>query len=60
MLQLVLGVIFILHGLVHLLWFAVPWQITTVDGLPIAKYGLAIDLVILLLLFLNRSFAWLP
>jgi hypothetical protein len=24
----------IAHGLVHLLWFVVPWQITEVDGLP--------------------------
>jgi hypothetical protein len=124
MLKLVIGGFFILHGLVHLLWFVVPWRITTVDGLPysttvlagridightgmrvvgllwlaatvlwlaaglasifaapwwpvlaavaaifsavlcvlglpIAKYGLAIDLAILLLLLLNRSFGWL-
>jgi hypothetical protein len=110
--------------LVHLLWFVVPWRITTVDGLPYstkvlmhridvgragirfvgllwlaatvlwvaaglalifaapwwqalaaaaalysaalcvlglsdAKYGLAIDLAILLVLLLNRSFGWL-
>ena len=32
MLKLVLGIFFVLHGLVHLLWFVVPWRITTVDG----------------------------
>ncbi len=34
MLKLFVGIFFILHGLVHLLWFVVPWRITTVDGLP--------------------------
>lgn len=34
MLPLIIGIFFILHGLVHLLWFVVPWRITTVDGLP--------------------------
>jgi hypothetical protein len=124
LLRFFLAAFFILHGLVHLLWFVVPWQITTVDGLPYstkvlmhridlgragirvvgllwlaatvlwvaaglasifgavwwqalaaaaalysaalcvlglpdAKYGLAIDLAILLVLLLNRSFGWL-
>lgn len=124
MLPVIIGVFFVLHGLVHLLWFVVPWQVTTVDGLPYAttilagrldvgragirivgllwlavtvvwlaaglalvfaapwwpglaaaaaifsaalcvlglpdaKYGLAIDLAILLVLLLNRSFGWL-
>ena len=36
MLRLTVGVFFLLHGLVHLLWFVVPWRITTVDGLPYA------------------------
>lgn len=34
MLQVIFGIFLILHGLVHLLWFVVPWQITEVDGLP--------------------------
>ena len=34
MLPFIIGIFFILHGLVHLLWFVVPWRITTVDGLP--------------------------
>ena len=124
MLHVMIGVFFVLHGLVHLLWFVVPWQVTTVDGLPyattilagrldvgragirivglfwlaatvlwlaaglalvfaapwwpglaaaaavfsaalcvlglpVAKYGLAINAAILLLLVLNQSFGWL-
>ena len=34
MLQMIFGIFLILHGLVHLLWFVVPWQLTEVDGLP--------------------------
>jgi hypothetical protein len=125
MLRFVAGIFFVLHGLVHLLWFVVPWQITTVDGLPYsttllahridlgatgirvigvlwlvatlvwvaaglglivlapwwqgltvaaalfssvlcilglpeAKYGLLIKLAILVLLFLNGRYQWLP
>lgn len=30
----VFALFLIAHGLVHLLWFVVPWQITEVDGLP--------------------------
>lgn len=41
MLKLVIGIFFILHGLVHLLWFVVPWRITTVDGLPYVTTVLA-------------------
>lgn len=41
MLRFIAGVFFILHGLVHLLWFVVPWQITTVDGLPYTTRVLA-------------------
>ncbi|MFO7634031.1 MAG: hypothetical protein R6W76_15910 [Caldilinea sp.] len=41
MFQFGVGVFFILHGLVHLLWFIVPWRITTVDGLPYATTVLA-------------------
>ncbi len=33
-LQIATVIFLILHGLVHLLWFVVPWQITEVDGLP--------------------------
>jgi hypothetical protein len=32
--QVIVAVFLILHGLVHLLWFVVPWRITEVDGLP--------------------------
>jgi hypothetical protein len=41
MLHVLIGVFFVLHGLVHLLWFVVPWRITTVDGLPYATTILA-------------------
>lgn len=41
MLKIVLGIFFVLHGLVHLLWFVVPWRITTVDGLPYSTTVLA-------------------
>ena len=34
LLQILTAIFLILHGLVHLLWFVVPWQITEVDGLP--------------------------
>lgn len=125
MLRVAIGIFFVLHGLVHLLWFVVPWQITAVDGLPYstivlaqrvdvgkggirvigvlwlvatlvwvgaglgliflapwwqgltiaaalfssvlcvvglpeAKYGLLINLLVLGLLFLNGRFLWLP
>jgi hypothetical protein len=125
MLRFLAGVFLILHGLVHLLWFVVPWRITTVNGLPYstsvlagrievgaagvrivgllwlaavvpwvaaglglmalapwwqalavgaalfssvlcvlglpeAKWGVLIDLIILALLFLNGRFHWLP
>jgi hypothetical protein len=124
MLPFIIGIFFILHGLVHLLWFVVPWRITTVDGLPystrvlgqrfdvgdtgirivgllwlaatlgwgiaggglmlrapwwqewtmaaalfssvlcilglpVAKYGLLINIIILAFVFLNRQFLWL-
>lgn len=32
--QIALAIFLILHGLVHLLWFVVPWQMTEVEGLP--------------------------
>jgi hypothetical protein len=38
--RFLLAAFFILHGLVHLLWFVVPWCITTVDGLPVALAAL--------------------
>ena len=41
MLKLAVGVFFVLHGLVHLLWFVVLWRITTVDGLPYSTTVLA-------------------
>ena len=41
MLKLAVGVFFVVHGLVHLLWFVVPWRITTVDGLPYSTSVLA-------------------
>lgn len=34
MMQILFALFLILHGLVHLLWFVVPWQMTNVDGLP--------------------------
>jgi hypothetical protein len=34
MIRLIFGIFLILHGLVHLLWLVVSWQITEVDGLP--------------------------
>jgi len=34
LIQIGLAIFLILHGLVHLLWFVVPWQMTVVDGLP--------------------------
>jgi hypothetical protein len=41
MLPVVVGIFFVLHGLVHLLWLVVPWRITAVDGLPYATTVLA-------------------
>ena len=41
MLKLAVGAFFVLHGLVHLLWFVVLWRITTVDGLPYSTTVLA-------------------
>ena len=34
MIKTIFALFLIAHGLVHLLWFVVPWQITEVDGLP--------------------------
>jgi hypothetical protein len=34
MVQVFVAIFLILHGLVHLLWFVVPWRIMEVDGLP--------------------------
>ena len=41
MLRFVAGAFFILHGLVHLLWFVVSWQITAIEGLPYSTAVLA-------------------
>ena len=125
MLRFVVGVFFVLHGLVHLLPFGVSWQLFTTDdlpystvvlggrvdvghtgirlvgllwllatliwvvagvglillapwwtaltvaaalfsslvcilGLPMAKYGLLINVVVLVLVVLNGQFHWLP
>lgn len=32
--HIVFGIFLVLHGLVHLLWFVVPWGLMQVDGLP--------------------------
>ncbi|MEZ4519632.1 MAG: ABC transporter permease [Chloroflexota bacterium] len=34
MVRWLFAIFLILHGLVHLLWFVVPWKLTTVEGLP--------------------------
>jgi hypothetical protein len=34
MIRVILALFLILHGLVHLLWFIVPWHLMTVEGLP--------------------------
>ena len=39
--KLAVGAFFVLHGLVHLLWFVVLWRITTVDGVPYSTTVLA-------------------
>ena len=39
--NLPIGILFVLRGLVHLLWFVVPWRITAVDGLHYATTLLA-------------------
>ena len=39
--QYVVSVFFTLHGLVHLLWFAMTWQLTSIDGLPYSTTILA-------------------
>lgn len=41
MVKAVFALFLIAHGLVHLLWFVVPWQLTEVDGLPYSKTILA-------------------
>ncbi len=34
MIRIVAALFLIAHGLVHLLWFVVPWNLMEVDGLP--------------------------
>ncbi len=34
MVRWVVAALFVLHGLVHLLGFVVPWQLATVAGFP--------------------------
>ena len=41
MLKFVVSLLFTVHGLVHLLWFAMSWQITSIDGLPYSTKLLA-------------------
>lgn len=34
MIRIIFAIFLMLHGLVHLLWFVVSWQLMDVDGLP--------------------------
>ena len=41
MIRIIAGLFLIAHGLVHLLWFVVPWNLMEVDGLPYSTTILA-------------------
>lgn len=34
MIRIIFSIFLVLHGLVHLLWLAVGWNLTDIDGLP--------------------------
>lgn len=62
MFNTLVAIFLILHGLIHLIGFVVPWQLVKTDEFPYSTTILAkrIDVVLLGYLLFGGKISWLP